>query len=364
MKNKRVQADFISNPALEFSAALFILANASKNTALSAETGTPPDEKLFEIGRFAEGKCSSFLQKEIHFFMDQDKWSLPHISPINGLPFRFALQAPAVRSVNDLIHRIETAGEARFLSILAVEAFGGATAAKKGLTRDSFLERINTLPPEDDALKSKLAECLESPVETLHRLGFAMRQFYETVYRHFEDGILAETEPFRKRYRELFEKDPEGFLADYFKTGVDDIKDNLQVHVSFFMQAGILSFWGDDPAPDCFVMGIHSEKRFGARFMRARLLNFYKLLADEKRLELFELLSERPWYVNELAERLGLAASTVSHHLGFFIRSGLVRLCREEHRQYYSLEAEKVEELLERSVRLFLKGGIKNGQQV
>lgn len=353
MKNKRVQANFISNPALEFSAALLIMANASKNMALSDETGIRPDEELFEIGSFAEKRCSSFLKKELHFFMDQDRWSLPHITPINSLPFRFALQTPAVQSVNDLVGRMETAGEVGLLSVLAGDAFGGAS--KEELSRDSLLKGISVLPHEDGALRDKLAECLENPAETLHRLSFAMKQFYETVYRHFESKILAKAEPFREKYEELFEKDPGGFLADYFKVGIDTIKDKIQIHVGFFMQAGILSFPGGGSDTDCFIMGIHSEKRFGARFARARLLNFYKLLADEKRFELFELLSERPWYVNELAERLGLAASTVSHHLGFFIRSGLVRPCREDHRQYYSLEAEKVRELLNRSALLFLK---------
>ena len=343
---------FIVSPALEFSAAMLIMSNAGKNMALAEETGVAPDEKLFELGRYAAGKCSSFLQKEMHFFMDQDKWSLPHISPINSLPFRFALENPAVDSVPDLTRCVEAAEEGQLLAILGRETFGG----KSDITADAFLKKAHSLPPEEAVLKQKLLECLENPAETLQRLAFVMKQFYESAYRSFEDGILSETSLYRDKYEELFKKDPFQFVGDYFNADIRRGKKQLRVFVSFFMQAGILAFPGTAGLPDCFIMGIHSEKRFGSQFIRAKLLTFYKLLSDEKRFELFELLSERPRYVNELAEQLGLAAPTVSHHLNYFIRSGLVKSSREHHRQYYALDGKKVRDLLDASVRLFLKG--------
>jgi len=57
-----------------------------------------------------------------------------------------------------------------------------------------------------------------------------------------------------------------------------------------------------------------------------------KALADRSRLAIINSLMERPQYVEEIAQRHGLAPSTVSFHLGKLEKAGLVRRLKE---QYY-----------------------------
>lgn len=63
----------------------------------------------------------------------------------------------------------------------------------------------------------------------------------------------------------------------------------------------------------------------------ARLL---KALADPTRLSLLKILLEGPLHVEELAERLGLSAPTISHHLKKLQQAGLVSGRRQ---QYYAV---------------------------
>ena len=75
-----------------------------------------------------------------------------------------------------------------------------------------------------------------------------------------------------------------------------------------------------------------------AETMSEELLTFFKALADENRLTIIGLLAQDAYSVEEIAELLGLGASTVSHHLARLSRAGLVRARPEGHYYYYSLE--------------------------
>jgi biotin operon repressor len=60
--------------------------------------------------------------------------------------------------------------------------------------------------------------------------------------------------------------------------------------------------------------------------------NIFKALGDSSRLLIIDILREKPCYVEELAERLNLAESTVSFHLKKLEAGGLVKRVKE---QYY-----------------------------
>ena len=126
------------------------------------------------------------------------------------------------------------------------------------------------------------------------------------------------------------------------------------VYLSLFLQIGSMCLPQADGS-DVIILGIHSDKRFGHEVVKNRLISFYKLLSDAKRFQLLELISESPRYVNELAEMLELAPSTVSHHLSYFTRTGIVVPRRDEHKLYYALDNTKVRELFDRSIKMFSK---------
>ena len=68
-----------------------------------------------------------------------------------------------------------------------------------------------------------------------------------------------------------------------------------------------------------------------------------KALADPSRLRIAGALLQKAHYVEELAERLGLAASTVSSHLKKLEAAGVVQSQREQYYIVYSLRREKLD---------------------
>ncbi len=65
-----------------------------------------------------------------------------------------------------------------------------------------------------------------------------------------------------------------------------------------------------------------------------------KALADSSRLMILNALKDKPQYVEELAERLNLAPSTVSFHLKKMEGAHLVRKTRDQYYLIYELNPE------------------------
>ena len=69
-------------------------------------------------------------------------------------------------------------------------------------------------------------------------------------------------------------------------------------------------------------------------------ITILKALADPSRLKIVNALFERPQYVEELAQRLGLAVSTVSHHLKKLEAAGLIGRRKEQYYVVYFVREE------------------------
>jgi predicted transcriptional regulator len=77
-------------------------------------------------------------------------------------------------------------------------------------------------------------------------------------------------------------------------------------------------------------------------------LDFFKAMADANRLKIIGFLAKEPLSVEQLAEKLGLHSSTVSHHLARLSRVGLVSARAEGYYSIYRLETKALEEVSQR----------------
>jgi predicted transcriptional regulator len=83
------------------------------------------------------------------------------------------------------------------------------------------------------------------------------------------------------------------------------------------------------------------------------LLEFFKALADPNRLKIVGLLARQSYTGEQLAAMLGIAESTVSHHLTRLVEAGLVSARAEGYYSIYALQTDairaKAQRLLSRS---------------
>ena len=73
-------------------------------------------------------------------------------------------------------------------------------------------------------------------------------------------------------------------------------------------------------------------------------VRLYRALGDTTRMRILRLLSERDWYLTELAQQLELSKPTMKHHLALLRAAGLVTVTEEGSLTYYSLRRERVRE--------------------
>ncbi len=76
-----------------------------------------------------------------------------------------------------------------------------------------------------------------------------------------------------------------------------------------------------------------------------------KALADSSRLMILNTLFEKPQYVEEISERIGLAISTVSFHLKKMEESGLVKKQKQQYYYIYEINKQIFNEKLVQFVR-------------
>ena len=82
--------------------------------------------------------------------------------------------------------------------------------------------------------------------------------------------------------------------------------------------------------------------------MTETLLEFFKAMAHESRLQIVGLLAERERSVQELAEALALTEPTVSHHLALLKRLGIVTARAQGTTRWHALDRGALEKLAAR----------------
>ena len=78
------------------------------------------------------------------------------------------------------------------------------------------------------------------------------------------------------------------------------------------------------------------------------LVEFFKALGEPSRLRIVGLLSQRAHTVEQLGQALGIAVSTVSHHLARLARTGLVSSRSESYYNLYELKTKVLSDLAKR----------------
>ena len=82
----------------------------------------------------------------------------------------------------------------------------------------------------------------------------------------------------------------------------------------------------------------------------SRTTQMFKILGDETRFRILYLLEDQEWYVNAIAEELGMEQSAVSHQLKKLREANLVKSRRVGKHMLYSQDDTHVYDILHMAV--------------
>lgn len=347
---------FVMHEPWEFAYAVYEAGGIESLLKELKENKIELDEFMSKIVDTYKLRISKFLKSEMDYFFDYK-----HNYGGIGLMLLASMirRNPDINKVQDFILCINDTDENIFMSyaVCSLVFYNEDKFVKDICDWESvkcssaeMLKLVNSVDEKYVLYKDVLIECLENPLETKERFCLMLRQFYERVYREIEDEVYEKCKHFEVRYEDKFKKDENKFISLYLNTSVQNIKDyDVKVHVSYFNYYGESSWGNLDNNTVWYVLGAYSDKYYADEdeYDKNIFQLLFKTLSDKKRLDMVELLAKRPWYVSELAEQLGLTAATVSYHISMLWRFNIIKFERSDHRIYYSLDKERLKDIIE-----------------
>lgn len=195
--------------------------------------------------------------------------------------------------------------------------------------------------------KWQTLQLLMNPDEMKRDLLRLLRWHYEHLYSQIEAQVGEYLRGPEQALRERLDKYGDEYLklllpVDYSKQ--EDAR--ITLAISYYEETGQYINILDD----VYLFGYRYFEQVESKHVILAGTQLFKTLADETRLNILRLLAERPWYGHELAQRLGISNSTISHHMTLLIYHGLARSYREENRVYFELVPEEFRRVINAAV--------------
>jgi len=335
-----VDIKFISIPAIELIDIIFSVSNLDLLMKRTKKINFVIQEEILETLQDIHDELTRFMKRELGDFFDI-KFDLGY-----RLIFKYIVENQDIVSVLSLVESIKK-DKAEIISNM----ISGLYLNKKFETIENFKSDIEA-SDLDDETKSYLIDFILNVDEVHFRLVKILEYFYEEAYIPMKDDILYILDMEKKKMENNFYYESANFFDKYLSDLSIETEKPIRIHPSFFKQ-----IWKD--TLDCkthfwITLGVYSYKTNDTNLKKKDSLLLYKILSDKTRLEMMMMLSQRSYFVNELAEKLKISSPAVSHHISYLNKLNLVSLKKDDHRFYYYLNKHKLEELLIGSNRLLL----------
>lgn len=351
--NKTYQVSIEINLVADFIEAIFLTAKKDDLLKIGDEMEFKIHGDFNEFLSNMEKNISRFMKQELDYFFDFNIGGIGYLGFLN-----YFYENTDIQDINQMINIIEASDTETFIFNITrsiIDDYIDITEQKHLFKEKNYTKLIDIISKKENDLviKEKLIESIENPIEAKQRFCLLLRQFYQKSYKIFENKILDTLTHEKDKYEKLLKKGAKFFFTQYTKNDISFYSsEKTLIFPSFSKHVGVCSFLRNKQS--ILIIGIKNNDFYGKKAVKERLHRFFKVLCDKKRLDIIDLLGERPHYVQEMAEKLELTSATISYHLNFLFGLDLVYCERDEHRIYYSLNKEKAHEMFDEAVKLLL----------
>lgn len=353
--------NFMFNEALEMQYALIGVALKEYLIGDLEEKHRKIVQKQINIIENIEKKLSSYIKWELQYFFHA------YVNACMGLGqliyMGYIRENPHIDTIEEMIQVIEKSDVCTMFSYVVEKVFYENKNKnvremyqweKTRTSLSNMLDLINELEFYNEEMKQKLIECIENAEETKQRYCLLLKQFYEKAYKLIAEEVRKLAASYIKHYENQFNRNAKKFSKKYFVKDIKVFAPKINVHISYFKCAGS-DYWSSKEANlEWIVLGTETDKFYEEEPEKEKVLNFLKLISDKRRMDIIELLGQKPWYVNEIAEEIGMSAATTSYHLTSLQELGIVDFERYNHRFYYNLNKDRLKELFNEAMKIYL----------
>ncbi|MFB7303051.1 MULTISPECIES: ArsR/SmtB family transcription factor [Heyndrickxia] len=322
---------FISSPVFEQLSSMFVVQGDIQSSVGAAnEVQKWVEERRRTIPQKLKNDLDVFFSKETFIGMSM---------------IRYAYENNCYESVPNFIHQLESEEPYQlFMRFLQTGFTPDEVSNILDIQEVSHFIKQTNLPESE---KWKLTYLYVDIENTKQRFVNLIKQYYEF---YFKDDIPYFLKKQQESIADLYDKQQDLTrvqVGNIFPVIPSHVLENKEIKLilspSFFYDTASLTSDSDDSF--IYHFGMNEMKK--NKMSQDDVLDAIKVVADEKRIKIIQLLNKSPRYGYELANTLNLSNSTVSHHLSTLSSIGIVYSTRIENKVYYQLHKEKLQVLME-----------------
>jgi DNA-binding transcriptional ArsR family regulator len=349
---KKAKITISTNPVYEMLVSLNRIADSDQmESSYFENAGYSPHPRISEIILEIKSCLPMFYHQEIAFFFGKPVCSLlwdmvisEEIRDIKQLSVKFA----SLSETEGLKHLLSDA-----IEILCQEegeiCKNENTVENILADRTGFEQRLKDCPGLSLAEQEKALEILRYPADAKQRLVHLLER-YAQVFSPYVEELEALDFAEVEKSRDACLANTDDFITNYLKISANILEPARRIEMIPNAFSEILTYVLM-PEKDHFVLiygTFISKKRLREKRSEERKLLF-KVLSEEKRVEIIKILAVKPAIGSDLAKQVGLTGATASYHLTMLLGIGLVEYERVGNKLHYTLNKELLKDLFEKA---------------
>ncbi|QOY35295.1 ArsR/SmtB family transcription factor [Anaerobacillus isosaccharinicus] len=206
----------------------------------------------------------------------------------------------------------------------------------------SFINEMNL--PEVE--KWKLTYLCANAADSKNRFVKLIEEFYQQFY-------LPESERLAQIHNDSL-SELENELQDNLEQKVGKLlnldydSNNVIFIPSYFYDSCSFSSYHDETEHLIYGYGVRSlQIKLHEKINEEKLYESFKALADENRIKMIKILIATPCSGYELAKKLGLSNSTISHHVSILSSQGVLTITKQDKKNLYTVNKDFIKITLE-----------------
>ncbi len=214
---------------------------------------------------------------------------------------------------------------------------------EEDINKDNILDVLEKYKVKKSE-RSTVVENFYCREEKLNKLKITVKNIYNRVFKQNEKMIEEKIKKISLRIEEKIKKHGIESLE------IPNVKEGEKLFVSYIYVLSLMSF-NNVTIIGHRLLGSGNKDRFGI----SNTLDLLKILSDETRLTIIDLLKGKKMYAKEIVDSLKLAKSTVSYHMENMFILGIVEYEKIENKVYYKVNMKRYERLLDEIKEKLLK---------
>lgn len=181
------------------------------------------------------------------------------------------------------------------------------------------------------------------PNEMKERLVITLREYYNKFFESIEQEVKDFMDKKINEHRLLIKEDYDKFFDNMVMLIDKDVVIDKEVkfYICYFSEIGCGLRYTEDGVYT-ITYGYGLEQKYDDNMKKMEYRELIKLLNDDNRFKIIDLLGKRSWYSKELADHLGITTATMSYHIKKMSTLGIFDIeTGKNKRLYYRLNKNK-----------------------